>query len=96
MENLIIDNLEIDFDLKTCFVDKIEVPLSKNEFNLLEFLVNNKNKIHTREELLNEVWKSNVESRTVDMTISRLRKKLGDVSKKHVISRFGFGYGFIA
>ncbi len=95
MENLIIDNLEIDFDLKTCFVDKIEVPLSKNEFNLLEFLVNNKNKIHTREELLNEVWKSNVESRTVDMTISRLRKKLGDVSK-HVISRFGFGYGFIA
>ena len=47
-----------------------------------------------RKEIINSVWKTNVSNRTVDTTISRLRKKLGD-SEKYLVTKLGFGYGFV-
>lgn len=54
----------------------------------------NKNKVHSRREILNNVWNSKVSLRTVDTTISRLRKKMKDLSR-YLTTRLGFGYGIL-
>ena len=94
MNILTFKNIKLNLDEIKCLVDDIEINLTKNEFLLLEFLLKNTNKIFSRQELINEVWSTKVSLRTIDTTISRLRKKLGD-SGKYLITRLGFGYGFI-
>lgn len=54
----------------------------------------NKNKVFSRQQLLNEVWGTKVSLRTVDTTISRLRKKMYEMGS-YIKTRQGFGYGFI-
>lgn len=95
MDKIELLNLTVNLDEKLCFIDGQEIKLSKNEFNLLVFLISNKNKIYSQKELLQNVWGEGVRvtERAVDTTISRLRKKLGEFSK-HIVTRQGFGYGF--
>lgn len=94
MNNIQFKNLTINLDEKTCTLNNEEVKLTKTEFNLLVFLLSNKNKIYSRKELMQNVWpEGTVTGRAVDTTISRLRKKLGDVGK-HIVTRLQFGYGF--
>lgn len=92
MEELTFKDLKLNLDIKICDINHQQIELTKNEFNLLEFLMRNKNKIYTRKELLDNVWTSNVSTRTIDATVSRLRKKLKD---EYITTRLGFGYGII-
>ena len=87
-------NLTVDTDRKTCYIEEEEILLTKTEYNLLLFLVSNKNKILTRKELARSVWDVPVSDRAVDTTVSRLRKKLKGIGR-NLIPRVGFGYGLL-
>ena len=87
-------NLTVDTDRKTCYIEDEEILLTKTEYNLLLFLVSNKNKILTRKELTKSVWDVPVSDRAVDTTVSRLRKKLKGLGR-NLITRIGFGYGLL-
>lgn len=96
MNKLKFKNIELDLNTMECRVDNEIVNLTKNEFLLLKFFFqpNNLNKIFSRKEIINNVWNTEVSLRTVDTTISRLRKKIGN-TEKYLITKLGFGYGFI-
>lgn len=94
MNELAFKEIKLNLDIKVCTIRNEEINLTKNEFNLLEFLIKNKNKIFSRREILNNVWGYKVTLRTVDATMSRLRKKIKDTSR-YITTRLGFGYGII-
>lgn len=87
-------NLTVDTDRKTCYIEDEEILLTKTEYNLLLFLLSNKNKILTRKELAKSVWDVPVSDRAVDTTVSRLRKKLKGLGR-NLTTRIGFGYGLL-
>lgn len=93
MNELAFEGLVINTDEKLCYVDGTALKLTKSEYNVLVFLLNNQNKIFSREELIEAAWTEPVTVRAVDTAMSRLRKKLGEYSK-HIVTRLGFGYGF--
>ena len=92
---LTVDNLILDLDLKTCSVDGVEVKLTNKEFELLAFLISNKGKICSRDQILTNVWSDEVIvlDRTIDVNITRIRQKIGSYGSC-IITRAGFGYGF--
>ena len=92
---LAVDGLILDMDLKTCSVDGNEVNLTKKEFELLAFLISNKGKICSRDQILASVWSDEVIvlDRTIDVNITRIRQKIGEYGAC-IITRAGFGYGF--
>ena len=92
---LAVDGLILDLDLKTCSVDGNEVNLTKKEFELLAFLISNKGKICSRDQILASVWSDEVIvlDRTIDVNITRIRQKIGEYGAC-IITRAGFGYGF--
>jgi phosphate regulon transcriptional regulator PhoB len=71
------------------------VELSAKEYRLLEFLSTNRNKVFSRERLLDDVWgiSAEIETRTVDVHVKRLREKLGKAGD-HILTVRGFGYKF--
>ena len=92
---LIFDNLRIDLELKELTIGEKKIPLTKTEFEIIVLLSENQDRIFSRNEIIDRVWKEApyVTERTVDVHITRLRKKLG--SKASIISnRPGFGYRF--
>lgn len=91
--NQTFQELTINTDEKLCYIKKEALKLTKSEYNVLNFLLENRNKIFSREELIEAAWTELVTTRAVDTAMSRLRKKLGEYSK-HIITRLGFGYGF--
>lgn len=93
MNRIEFETLIIDLDKKECYLEDKEINLTKTEYNLLIFLLSNRNKIYTRKEIMQNVWNDKVSLRAVDTTVSRLRKKIGLVGK-HIITKLGFGYGF--
>ena len=90
-----IEGLRLDLEFKRCIVDDIEVKLAKKEFELLAYLISQKGKILSREQILNKVWSDEVVvlDRTIDVNITRLRSKIGS-SGSYIVTRSGFGYGF--
>lgn len=86
--------ITINTDTKEVLVNNTLTDIDKREYYLLVFFMFNKNKIFTREELIQEVWNKDITIKAVDTCISRLRRKLGEASK-YVITRKGFGFGFI-
>jgi len=89
-----IDGLQLDMDLKQCLVDGKQVRLTKTEFELLAFLMSNPGKIFSRDEIILHVWSDVIVfDRTIDVNITRLRSKLGPYGA-YIITRLGFGYGF--
>ena len=76
-------------------VDGEPTQLTKTEFDLLRLLLGRRGEVLSRQQLLKEVWPSNVivTERTVDVNIARLRKKLGQYAGC-IVSRQGFGYIF--
>jgi len=89
--------LELNMDNKTVSVDGEMVPFTKTEFGLLHTLLTDRGRVFSRQELIDRVWPSDVLvlDRTVDVNITRLRKKIGDYSKC-IVTRLGFGYFFDA
>lgn len=89
--------LELNLDKKTVVVDGGPVPFTKMEFELLRFLLEEKGRVFSRQELIDRIWPKDVLvlDRTVDVNITRLRKKVGRFSKC-IVTRLGFGYYFDA
>lgn len=89
-------DLEIDVEKHRIAVSGKPVELTAKEFALLQYLAKNKEKVFTRERLLDEVWgiEVAVETRTVDVHIRRLREKLGKAGK-HLKTLRGVGYKFV-
>lgn len=87
--------LQLNLSSKTVTVNGEVVPFTKTEFELLHTLLEEKGRVFSRQELINKVWPSDVLvlDRTVDVNITRLRKKIGPFSKC-IVTRLGFGYLF--
>lgn len=85
--------LNIDLQGNRVTIDGNEVSLTKKEFEILSLLARTSPNLLTRAEILNSVWGENefVLDRTVDVHITRLRKKLGDYAGI-IVNRSGFGY----
>lgn len=93
--DIVFENLRIDRNEKLCYLNNNEIGLTKTEFDILLYLLTHRNRIYSREELLKEVWDSDVvvTNRTIDTNIARLRKKIGPYGN-NIVTRLGFGYGF--
>lgn len=89
------DQLSMDLNRKQCFIDGEEISMTKKEFEILALLLQNKGVIFSRQDILNRVWDDEVVvvDRTIDVFITRLRKKIGNYGK-HIVTRLGYGYGF--
>jgi len=81
---------------KMCTVDGREVNLPRKEFEILSKLLSERGRIFTRAELLRGIWPDNVVvlDRVVDVNITRIRQKIGSYGK-HIVTRSGYGYGFM-
>ena len=95
-QNIIqVEGLQLDLEFKRCIVDGEEIKLARKEFELLAYLISNKGKILSREQILNKVWSDEVIvlDRTIDVHITRVRSKIG-IYGSSIVTRSGFGYGF--
>jgi DNA-binding response OmpR family regulator len=90
------EHLVADFDAVAIAVDGEQVRLTRREFELLRYLVENRNRVLSRDRLLERVWGYDrmVETRSVDVHVGRLRGKLG-VAGKQIETVVGLGYRFI-
>lgn len=91
------EGLSIDFDARIVTVDGARVELSPKEYDLLVYMVNNRNLALTREMLITNVWGYDFygDDRTLDTHIKLLRKSLGAYSK-FIVTLRGVGYRFEA
>ena len=88
-------HLVADFDAVSIAVDTAPVRLTRREFELLRFLVENKNRVLSRDRLLERVWGYDrfIETRSVDVHVGRLRAKLGPAGQQ-IETVIGLGYRF--
>jgi two-component system, OmpR family, alkaline phosphatase synthesis response regulator PhoP len=88
--------LAIDFEAVSVRVSGAPVRLTKREFELLRFLVENRNRVLSRDRLLERVWglDRQVETRSVDVHVGRLRGKLGTAGRQ-IETVIGMGYRFV-
>lgn len=92
---LTYETLSLDTKRIKATVDGQPIPLTKKEFEILRLLLENKGNVFSREEILSRIWKDEVYvlDRTIDVNITRLRKKIGPYGK-NIVTRLGFGYCF--
>ncbi len=90
------EHLVADFDAVAIAVDGVSVRLTRREFELLRHLVENKNRVLSRDRLLERVWGYDrmIETRSVDVHVGRLRGKLGTAGKQ-IETVVGLGYRFV-
>ena len=88
-------SLVMDLDRKSVSVDGEGIDLTKTEFEILHLLFANSPHVYSREEILSKIWSDDVIvlGRTVDVNITRLRRKIGEYGKC-VVTRHGYGYCF--
>ncbi len=91
-----IRDMKLDCDSRSLFINDKEINLTAKEFDLLELMVKNPNKVYSRESLLNIVWGYDYpgDARTVDVHVRRLREKIEDnpSEPKYVHTKWGMGY----
>ena len=90
------EHLSIDFYRSVVSLDSKEITLTRKEYELLAMLVANAGEIVPRDVLLLRVWgySKEIRTRTLDVHIRRLRKKLGPYSERYIETIFGTGYRF--
>jgi DNA-binding response OmpR family regulator len=90
------EHLTADFDAVSIAVDGAPVRLTRREFELLRFLVENRNRVLSRDRLLERVWGYDrfIETRSVDVHVGRLRAKLGAAGQQ-IETVVGLGYRFV-
>lgn len=88
-------DLTIDATKKQIMIGNTPIQLTKKELEILILFVSNPGKVFSREDILEKIWKneSYVLDRTVDVNITRLRKKIGEYGKC-ITTRMGYGYYF--
>lgn len=93
-----VEELKVDCEGRRAYVNEREVNLTAKEFDLLELLMMNPNKVYSRENLLNLVWGYDYpgDVRTVDVHIRRLREKIeaNPSEPKFIHTKWGVGYFF--
>lgn len=89
-------HLMLDFEQKSAALDAAPIVLTRKEYELLSLLVRHAGQIIPREALLMRVWgySSEIRTRTLDVHIRRLRKKLGAYAEQYIETIFGIGYRF--
>jgi DNA-binding response OmpR family regulator len=89
-------HLTADFDAVDIAVDGTPVRLTRREFELLHYLIENRNRVLSRDRLLERVWGYDrvIETRSVDVHVGRLRSKLGPAGKQ-IETVVGLGYRFV-
>lgn len=94
-EQLQYKELIINIPQKKVTIDDEEVSLTKKEFEILLLLLQNQGRVFSREDILAKVWHEEVYvlDRTIDVNITRLRKKIGNYGK-YIVTRLGYGYCF--
>ena len=94
--HLVAGEFQIDKDKHVVHLNQSELKLTRNEYGLLVFLVENSTKVFTRQQLMEAVWEEPASSleRTVDAHIKSIRKKISeiDTSREYIITHRGFGY----
>lgn len=92
---LVFDGLMIDLELKEVFINDQNIVLTKTEFEILALLAQNPKRVFSREKIIENAWNETtfITERTVDVHITRLRKKLGDYAS-FITNRSGYGYRF--
>ena len=97
-KNVSVGDLELDLDSRRVFIEGKEVNLTAKEFDLLELLTLNPNKVYNRDKLLDLVWGYDYpgDVRTVDVHIRRLREKIekNPSEPKYINTKWGVGYFF--
>lgn len=95
---LVKGNMQIDCESRRVFIGEREINLTAKEFDVLELLATNPNKVYSRENLLNLIWGYDYpgDARTVDVHIRRLREKIekNPSEPKYVHTKWGVGYYF--
>lgn len=97
--DIVFDGLRIGRETYEVYLDDKKIEMPPKEFELLYFLAKNKNKVYTRDQLLDEIWGYEFfgDSRTVDVHIKRIREKLESNNKKWQLKTvWGVGYKFEA
>lgn len=97
IEQITYKTLVIDLTKKQVSIDGEEQALTKKEFEILLLLLQNKGRVFSREDILSRIWTDEVYvlDRTIDVNITRLRKKIGAYGKC-IVTRLGYGYCFEA
>jgi DNA-binding response OmpR family regulator len=90
------DHLAVDFDHRLAVLDSQRMVLTRKEYDLLEMLVKHAGEIVPRDVLLLRVWGYGVgiRTRTLDVHVRRVRKKLGAHAERYIETIFGIGYRF--
>ena len=93
----VLRRTRLDIIKKKVSIDGEEAPLTKKEFEILLLLLQNKGRVFSREDILSRIWSDEVYvlDRTIDVNITRLRKKIG-IYGKCIVTRLGYGYCFEA
>lgn len=95
---LTIGTITLDLDARNAYRSGEAVDLTAKEFDVIEFLMRNPNRVYSREALLDSVWAYEYRSdiRTLDVHIRRLREKLEDnpAEPKYIMTKWGVGYYF--
>lgn len=95
---LVCGHITLDRDARDAYNDGQLVDLTAKEFDLMELLMRNPNRVYSRESLLNAIWGYDTSSdiRTVDVHIRRLREKLerSPAAPEHIMTKWGVGYYF--
>ncbi len=89
------EKLEMHLENKKVMLENVEIPFTKKEFEILRLFLENKNRVFSRDEMLTRVWSDEVIvlDRTIDVNITRLRKKIEPYGK-NIVTRLGYGYCF--
>jgi two-component system, OmpR family, alkaline phosphatase synthesis response regulator PhoP len=95
VEQLTYETLVMFLGNKKVLLDGVEIPFTKKEYEILRLFLENKNRVFSRDEMLTRVWSDEVIvlDRTIDVNITRLRKKIGPYGK-NIVTRLGYGYCF--
>ena len=90
------EHLAIDFNQQSAALDSERMTLTRKEYDLLALLVQHAGEIIPRDALLMQVWGygSEIRTRTLDVHVRRLRKKLGGYADQYIETIFGIGYRF--
>ena len=97
-QRLTIGSITLDLDSRNAYKGDELVDLTAKEFDVIEFLMRNANRVYSREALLDSIWTYEYRSdiRTLDVHIRRLREKLEEnpAEPKYIMTKWGVGYYF--
>jgi two-component system alkaline phosphatase synthesis response regulator PhoP len=89
-----VGGLKLDLDKHICYKNGKQINLTPREFDILSLILSKKGVIVKREEVLTKIWGTDVslETRTIDMHINSIRKKIDDTNASVIVTLYGVGF----